>query len=109
MERNWDEISEKLEVEIEETKKLIEEYKESTQPVVLDNTIGRLSRMDAIMNKSVREASMRQAVDKLSKLTFVLSKVGKSEFGICRNCKKPIPIERIMAIPESMYCVHCSQ
>ncbi|MCC5914210.1 MAG: hypothetical protein JJU46_07515 [Balneolaceae bacterium] len=32
----------------------IEELKELTKPVTLDNSIGRLSRMDAINNKAIQ-------------------------------------------------------
>ena len=45
--------------EIDKTLKIIEDFKEMTQPVAPDNAIGRVSRMDAINNKSVAEAGLR--------------------------------------------------
>ncbi|MCD4710100.1 MAG: TraR/DksA C4-type zinc finger protein [Bacteroidales bacterium] len=94
--------------EISKTEKLIEEYREMTLPVAPDDAIGRISRMDAINNKSVTEASLRQAEQKLKNLQRVLSQVGTSEFGICIKCRKPIPTARILFRPESLYCVNCA-
>ena len=37
------------------------DYKEITKPIAPENAIGRISRMDAINNKSVTEAALRQA------------------------------------------------
>jgi len=95
--------------EISKTKKLIEEYKELTQPVAPDCAIGRISRMDAINNKSVTEASLRQAEEKLRNLQRVLSRVGTKDFGICIKCGRPIPEARILYRPESLSCVNCAK
>ena len=74
-----------------------------------DDAIGRITRMDAINNKSVTEASLRQAEEKLRNLKRVLSKVGTKEFGICIKCAKPIPEARILYRPESLTCVNCAK
>lgn len=94
--------------EIAKTKKLIAEYKEITKPVAPDDAIGRISRMDAINNKSVTEAALRQAEKKLQNLKRVMSRVGTRDFGICIKCGKPIPAARIIYRPESLTCVECA-
>ncbi|WP_204273726.1 TraR/DksA family transcriptional regulator [Draconibacterium mangrovi] len=94
--------------EIEKTEKLIQEYKELTKPVEPENAIGRVSRMDAINNKSVTEAALRKSKDKLEKLKFALSKVDDHDFGHCIKCKKPIPLGRILIMPQARNCVNCS-
>ena len=38
--------------EIERTKTLVGTYKENSKPIAPDNAIGRVSRMDAINNRS---------------------------------------------------------
>ncbi len=68
-----DDIKQKLIKEISKTEKLIEEYKELTKPVAPDVAIGRISRMDAINNKSVIEATLRQSKEKLKNLNRVFS------------------------------------
>ena len=104
-----EDIKAHIQGEIVRTEKLIAEYKELTQPVAPDDAIGRVSRMDAINNKSVTEATLRQAEQKLKNLKRVLSRVGTSDFGICIKCGKAIPAGRILYRPESLTCVNCAR
>lgn len=103
------EIENRIKDEISKTEILINEYKEITKPVAPDVAIGRISRMDAINNKSVTEASLRQAKAKLSNLNRVLEKLGSPDFGLCLKCKQSIPLARILYRPESLYCVNCAK
>jgi DnaK suppressor protein len=104
-----EEIKQKLLDEISKTEKLIEEYRDLTQPVAPDVAIGRISRMDAINNKSVNEAALRQTEQKLIHLKLVLSKHGTSDFGRCIKCKTEIPPGRMLFRLESLYCVNCAK
>jgi len=104
-----DHIRQKLIEEISKTDKVIEKYKELTKPVAPDEAIGRISRMDAINNKSVIEATLRQSIEKLKNLNRVFSKLGAEDFGLCLKCRKSIPIGRILIRPESLYCVNCAK
>lgn len=106
---NDQEITEKITEEISKTEQLISEYKDLSKPVSLDNSIGRISRMDAINNKSITESALRQAEEKLIKLNQALDKVGTKDFGMCIKCKQPIPIGRILLMPESQRCVNCAR
>ena len=106
---NEEEIREKIQDEITKTEGLISEYKEQSKPVSPENAIGRISRMDAINNKSITESALRTAEGKLIKLKKALEKVGTKDFGVCVNCKKPIPIGRILLMPESSKCVNCAR
>ena len=80
-----------------------------TKPIAPENAIGRLSRMDAINNKSVLEAGLHQAKEKLDRLKYVFSRVDAEDFGICKKCNNPIPVGRILLMPQSIYCVKCAQ
>lgn len=102
------EIKARIESEISKTELQIQEYKELTLPVAPENSIGRISRMDAINNKSVTEAALRKAKEKLEKLKFALSKVDLDDFGVCIKCKQTIPLGRILIMPQSRTCVKCS-
>ncbi|MDC1067639.1 TraR/DksA C4-type zinc finger protein [Candidatus Kapabacteria bacterium] len=95
--------------EIEETKVILNQFKEITKPVSPDNSIGRLSRMEALGSKSTAEFSERQAKNKLSDLETQLLKIDSDDFGKCQNCKELIPIERLFFMPESLFCVSCSK
>ena len=103
------ELEQKLLDEISKTELLIKEYQELTKPIAPDVAIGRISRMDAINNKSVTEAALRQAEEKLRNLQRVSSKINDKHFGICLKCHKPIPSGRILIRPESLYCVNCAK
>lgn len=102
-------ITELLFVEIEKTNQLILEYKKETQPISPDDSIGRVSRMDAINNKSVVEAALRTQENKLRGLLHVQSKLNDEDFGLCNRCNKPIPIQRILLVPHNKFCVRCAR
>ena len=103
------EVKKKIEEEIAKTTKSISTYKESTKPISPENAIGRISRMDAINNKSVAEAALRQAEQKLQNLELVLDSIDDKDFGMCLKCKQPIPLGRILLMPQSRLCVNCAR
>lgn len=109
MQENSEEIKTRILEEIKKTEKQIKEYKEITSPISPDNAYGRVSRMDAINNRSVNEASLRQAEEKLKNLKRVLKQAGTDDFGRCLKCRKQIPLGRILIRPESLYCVNCAK
>ena len=95
--------------EIQRTNNSITDYQEMTKPIPPENAIGRITRMDAINNKSVAEAALRQAEGKLKNLHYVLESIEDKNFGICLKCQKPIPVGRILLMPQSRYCVNCAR
>ncbi len=101
-------VKQRLTTKIERTKVKIGRMEDMTQPIGPENAIGRVSRMDAINNKSVAEAALRTTKQKLSKLKIALSKIDKPEFGTCAFCKNDIPAARLMFLPESSRCVRCA-
>ena len=101
------EIEKIISKELNETLISINEYKELTKPIKPENSIGRVSRMDAINNKSVMEESLRKLEAKYEKLKFIKTQTQNEDFGMCLKCKNQIPLGRIMIIPESRFCVKC--
>ena len=104
-----EEIKKILIKEIENTEKKIIEYSELCKPIPPENSIGRVSRMDAINNKSVMEAALREAKRKMQKLKVMKNKINDTDFGICIRCQQKIPYGRLMIRPESKYCVKCAE
>jgi len=94
--------------EIDKTVQSINNYRELTKPIAPENAIGRVSRMDAINNKSINEAALRKVEQKLKNLNITLSNLYEPDFGICAKCKNNIPINRIMLMPHSRFCVNCA-
>ena len=102
-------IKENIEEEIKKTLQSITNYQELTKPIAPENAIGRISRMDAINNKTVNEAALKKAEQKLINLKVALSNINDKDFGICFKCKNNIPLGRIMLMPQSRFCVNCAQ
>ncbi len=101
-------IKNKLELEIKKTKKKIDKYILLCKPIKPENAIGRISRMDAINNKSVTEAVLRDAKIKLKQLYHIKAKINLPDFGKCLKCKQQIPLGRLLIRPESINCVKCA-
>ena len=101
-------IKKRIEEEIIKTHELILKYKELTKPIAPENAIGRISRMDAINNKSVNVAALSKAEQKLKNLQIAFSKLGDLDFGLCIRCHKQIPLGRILLLPQAI-CVHCAR
>lgn len=106
--KELDEIKKKINEAIAKTSSDIEKLKEMAQPVAPDDAIGRISRMDAINNKSVAEASLRKSKEKLKQLKYMLQSTSEPDFGLCAKCKAVIPIGRMLLMPQSRYCVNCA-
>lgn len=102
-------IKKRIEEEIALTKELVLKYRELTKPISPENAIGRISRMDAINNKSVNDAALKKAELKLNNLQVALGKIDDADFGICVRCKNPIPLGRIFLLPQAITCVNCAQ
>ncbi|MEE9437926.1 MAG: TraR/DksA C4-type zinc finger protein [Saprospiraceae bacterium] len=93
---------------IEKSKLDIVDIEKMTQPISPENSIGRISRMDAINNKSVMEAALRSKKIKFTKLKLALTKIDDENFGDCSSCKNPIQSGRLMFMPESTLCIRCA-
>ena len=106
---NRKDIKTALQEELIKTEASITAFREMTAPVGPENSIGRVSRMDAIQNKSVVEAALRKAEEKMIGLLNMEKKMDDPDFGLCSRCKCPIPIKRLILMPQSSKCVHCAQ
>jgi DnaK suppressor protein len=102
------ELKRKIVESISSLEKDIAELEELTKPISPENAIGRISRMDAINNKSINDAALIQARLKMEKLVFATEKCDDTEFGTCRKCHGVIPMGRLLLVPESLYCVRCA-
>lgn len=101
-------IEKLINTQISDLKIKIERLTEETKPISPENAIGRVSRMDAINNKSVSEASLKVAQLRLKQLLYIEPKIYDKNFGLCIRCNKEIPIQRLIILPESRKCVNCS-
>lgn len=85
----------------------IESLKELTKPISPDNSIGRVSRMEAIGEKSVNDEALRKSKVRLELLKKASVRVKTEDYGLCLNCEEPIQEKRLEIIPESILCMSC--
>lgn len=102
------EIRSEIEKNMEQARQTIESLRDQVKPVPPDDAIGRITRMDAIQQKNMSEASMRTAEETLYKLEQALGRLDEPDFGICGKCGKAIPLGRILIVPETRLCVPCA-
>ena len=102
-------LVQKMHEEVGRLKLEVDRLKEITKPVAPDDAIGRLSRMDNIVNNSVNIAALSKAESRLAGLEYVLRNIDDSEFGYCMECGAPIPHARLMAMPGATLCVKCAE
>jgi len=103
------ELKAKIAAKLDEFASKIGDLEKATAPISPENSIGRISRMDAINNKSVAEAALRNAKKKYASLQLALRSVEKEGFGSCARCKRNIATARLMFLPESTLCVRCAK
>ncbi len=106
---NKPEIEQLIRKQIAIVERKIASLKELTQAIAPDDAIGRVSRMDAINNKSVNDAALRQSEAKLKNLFQALERINEADFGICVQCKGAIQTGRLVLMPESRKCMKCAR
>ena len=93
---------------IERIKVDIAELVELTKPIEPDCAIGRVSRMDAINNKSINDASLVKKKIQLEGLQAALDNLDSVDFGKCLICGNEMQMGRILIMPESRKCMACA-
>lgn len=96
-----------IQKQIQQVTEDIERYKELAKPISPDNAIGRVSRMEAISEKSVNDANLRKAQARSQALAKALIRVETEDFGICLRCEEYIAHKRLEILPESQVCMNC--
>jgi len=101
-------LKEKIKEAIEAAQVSLDKLEDMTQPIGPENSIGRVSRMDAINNKGVGDAAKRSKQRQLMKLQKALEYIDKPQFGYCTHCGNANKIKRWIYMPESDRCVRCA-
>jgi len=81
----------------------------SSQPVALDQPIGRLSRMDALQQQAMAKANRAAHQQRLTLVDVALMAIKRGCYGECRRCEEPIGYKRLNVRPESPFCLECQQ
>ncbi len=103
-----EEIREHLREWREKLARQLPSLKEAAKPVPPDNSLGRLTRLDAIQSQEISRNTLQQVQVQLANLEFALSKIDYPDFGLCSECYTPIPAGRLIAMPGAKRCVNCA-
>lgn len=82
---------------------------QSRKPVELDQqSIGRLSRIDAMQQQAMSFASQGRRHDERRLIQATLSRIADGEFGWCAGCGEAIAPRRLAIDPTTATCIHCA-
>jgi DnaK suppressor protein len=77
--------------------------------VVLDQTsVGRLSRMDAMQQQAMANATSQRRQSQIAQAKAALQRIEENEFGYCLECGEEIANKRIIHNPSVATCITCA-
>ncbi len=83
---------------------------EDQATVTLDQqSVGRLSRMDAMQRQAMAQATARRRRDRDKRIAAALSRIDDGEFGYCIDCGEDIGQARLTLDPTLPTCVSCAR
>lgn len=79
-------------------------------PVELDQTkVGRLSRMDAMQQQAMAQASARRTELELQRIRTALGRLRSGDYGNCVKCDEEIAEGRLRVDPATLVCIDCAR
>ena len=82
---------------------------DSRAPVILDQqSVGRLSRMDAMQQQAMAQASERRRQLRLERIKAALKRIEDGAFGFCVECEEAIALPRLESDPTTPTCIRCA-
>jgi DnaK suppressor protein len=80
----------------------------TTKPVTLDQqSVGRVSRIDAIQQQQMAIANQQQTSGMLKGIELALRRIDDDSYGDCLECGEPIAYARLQAQPFARLCIDC--
>lgn len=82
---------------------------ESRGPVTLQqDSVGRLSRMDAIQQQAMALASEKRRHAEQARIKAALGRIEEGEWGYCLTCREEVAEARLAHDPSVSQCVGCA-
>jgi len=91
-----------------ETIALSQSSQQARQAVQLDQqSVGRLSRMDALQQQAMAQAQQRSRAATLVRIDQAFKLIEQGEYGYCLGCGEEIVQKRLEIDPTATHCVAC--
>ncbi len=110
-----DRFKKRLETERESLETQIAEYEREIEEARMTEASSDRSpdpgnaEASSVKLEYAKELSIEQnTVDLLGKVRHALARIDAGRYGICESCGKPIPVERLEALPYATLCVDCA-
>jgi len=105
-----DAIRQALEQELVELSGKSAAAADERRPVELDQqSVGRLSRMDAMQVQAMANAIETRRQSRAAQLKAALRRLDEGEFGYCVGCEEEIPPKRLETDLTIARCVNCTR
>ncbi len=99
----------RLEAERESLLALQSGARKDGEPVILDQqSVGRLSRMDAMQVQAMARATAGRRAQRLAQIAAALGRIADGSYGECAGCGEEIPQGRLEIDPAVARCVACA-
>lgn len=99
----------RLEARRRELEAASQRSQEGRRPVTLDQqSVGRLSRMDALQQQAMDEATERTRRRDLLRIERAEARLRDGEYGYCETCGEEIAARRLEVDPMAERCVRCA-
>lgn len=72
-------------------------------------SVGRLSRMDAMQRQAMAAATARRRATERRRLTAALDRIDEEEYGYCLDCGDEISPARLDLDPAATRCISCAK
>ncbi len=103
-------LKEKLVAERAEIVAQSESRRDDRKPVELDQqSVGRLSRMDAMQVQAMAIESDRRRKARLNQIDAAVQRIEGGEFGYCVTCGEEIAPKRLAHDPAAATCIGCAR
>jgi DnaK suppressor protein len=83
---------------------------QNARPVTLDqSSVGRLSRMDAMQQQAMAQASLERLGVHRRRVGAALDRLSQGNYGPCCVCGSEIGLERLLSDPAAPFCRDCQE
>lgn len=102
-------MKERLLARRKEVESLLVAGGEGAKPVDVDQqSVGRLSRMDALQVQAMAEETARRREAEIKRIDAALQRIKDGEYGLCTSCGEPIAPKRLENDPATPLCIDCA-
>lgn len=103
-------LKEGLEARAAELRRAEEASTDERAPVVLDQqSVGRLSRLDALQVQAMANAQSERRRRELRRIEAALARWREGELGYCTKCGEEIGTRRLELDPATPLCIACAK